>query len=245
MKVSIMQPNIFMWNGLVKQMCDSDLHIILDHTKASKNARYNRNQIAGNSGICWLTIPMQSFSRNKSIQELTLDLTNKNRIKIKNLVKSRYEYSPHFESANKIVCSTIDSFDNCDANLIQVYLEFLCALKKIGVPICKTVRSSEILSENPSIGSYSGVKLVNELLVSVSATTYLASQNTVSYANKDDYLIGDVKIQKFIYQEYCQHQKNMGPRNFVSNLSCIDTLASLPITDYIDYIDNSNLWRNI
>ena len=43
-----MQPNIFMWSGLLKSLLDSDLHIILDVVKASKNSRYNRNKIRGN-----------------------------------------------------------------------------------------------------------------------------------------------------------------------------------------------------
>ena len=61
MKVSIMQPNIFMLGGLLKSILDSDLHIVLDVVKSSKNSRYNRNKIAGLGDASWLTIPYVEF----------------------------------------------------------------------------------------------------------------------------------------------------------------------------------------
>ena len=36
MKVSIMQPNIFMWGGLLISLLESDLHIIRDDVTAPK-----------------------------------------------------------------------------------------------------------------------------------------------------------------------------------------------------------------
>ena len=70
MKVSIMQPNIFMWGGLLKSIIDSDLHIILDIVSSSKNSRYNRNKIEGKNDPIWLTIPFIEFKRSKLINSL-------------------------------------------------------------------------------------------------------------------------------------------------------------------------------
>ena len=77
MKVSIMQPNIFMWGGLLKTIIDSDLHIVLDIVKSSKNCIYNRNKIAGEGDPAWLTIPFIDFKRSKIIKDQKLDTSNK------------------------------------------------------------------------------------------------------------------------------------------------------------------------
>ena len=67
-----MQPNIFMWGGLLKSIIDSDLHIILDVVKSSKNSRYNRNKIAGKGAPSWVTIPYLGFKREKEIMNQIL-----------------------------------------------------------------------------------------------------------------------------------------------------------------------------
>ena len=68
-----MQPNIFMWGGLLKSIIDSDLHIILDTVKSSKNSRYNRNKIAGRGDPAWITIPYLGFKRERKIMHQILD----------------------------------------------------------------------------------------------------------------------------------------------------------------------------
>lgn len=236
-----MQPNIFMWNGLVKQLCDSDLHIILDHVKASKNEIYNRNRIAGKDAKCWLTIPITNFSRSKNIDELLLDLSEISRSKLDNLFKMRYSNSPFYHIPNAILLATLGSF--CDMpSLIHVYMRFLDALRNAGLPICCTVRSSDLIKSHPFILQCKGIDLVNSLLEVVAASAYLAAQNTLLYASREDYVIDDIRVQQFIYQEYSQCQSGMLQLDFVPNLSCLDTLAFLDMNAFMDYLDRSNTW---
>ena len=67
-----MQPNIFMWGGLLKSLIESDLHVIRDDVKSTKNARYNRNLIAGTGEILWFTIPFVGFKDKKLINQQNL-----------------------------------------------------------------------------------------------------------------------------------------------------------------------------
>jgi len=230
-----------MWNGLAKQLCDSDLHIILDHVKASKNEIYNRNRISGKDATCWLTIPMTNFSRSKSIEELLLDLSKTSRSKLDNLFKLRYSDSPFYLISNTILLATLGSFFDTPS-LIHVYMRFLDALRNAGLPICRTIRSSDLIKSHPFILQCKGIDLVNNLLEVVSASAYLAAQNTLLYASRKDYIIDDIRVQQFTYQEYSQRQSGMLQLNFVPNLSCLDTLSFLDISAFMDYLDRSNRW---
>ena len=241
MKVSIMQPNIFMWNGLVKQLCDSDIHIILDHVKASKNARYNRNRICGKGFPCWLTIPILNFSRNNSINSLSLNTSAGSNIKLMNLFEIRYSSSPLYQATKDVLLSTITS-DHDNSVITQVYLRFLESLRNIGLPLCRTIFSSDLCRDDPSLINRKGVDLVNTLLNSVSASTYLAAQNTILYAQKGDYALDNVKIQRFSCKNYSQNQSNHTPETFTENLSCLDTLSYLSTRQYLEYLEQSNSW---
>ena len=77
-----------MWCGLLKQIIDSDIHIILDNVKASKNSRYNRNLVGGQGEKDWLTIPYTNFSRNKNINQLKLNTSEKIRKNIHSKINS-------------------------------------------------------------------------------------------------------------------------------------------------------------
>ena len=243
MKVSIMQPNLFMWNGLLKQLCDSDIHIILDHVKGSKNSRYNRNRISGNKSPCWLTMPMKDFSRNNAINTIMIDTSDKSNKKNLDLFSARYSKAPFFKNSNDILSSTITTISD-ETNIIDLYKRFLNELKSKVVPICKTILSSEILSNEES-ELLKGVDLVNNLIKKVSGTTYLAAQNTESYANAGDYIIDDIKIQRFIYESYCQDQGNWTSKEFINNLSCLDTLSFMSVQDFLEYLDMSNSWSQL
>ena len=157
-----MQPNIFMWSGLLKSLLDSDLHIILDVVKASKNSRYNRNRIRGNSKPTWLTIPFSGFSRNYLINQLRLDTSKATQEKIFNLFYSRYKNAPFFVKSNFVLENTIMT-DVPDSFLLDVYHQFLESLKGLEIKICKTIRASEIISKETYL-NLNGVDLVNYLL---------------------------------------------------------------------------------
>ena len=68
--------------GLLISLLESDLHIIRDDVTLSKNSRCNRNRIAGNSDVSWLTIPYDNFSSTKLIKDQFLQTSKRNNNKI-------------------------------------------------------------------------------------------------------------------------------------------------------------------
>ena len=240
MKVSIMQPNIFMWGGLLKSLIESDLHVIRDDVKSTKNARYNRNLIAGNGEIVWYTIPFVGFKDKKLINQQNLNTSKKTVRKLKQTFSSRYSEFKYYENALKLINTSLD-FDEDETPLCDVYVKFLAGLRSLGYPICKFIFASSLnINENLDPKLF-GLRMVNEILKVTEADTYLASENTVNYANPNEYVTKKVMIQKYqdtFYKSY--DQKTDWKRN--QNLSCLDMISFLSLDDSLDHLDCSNKW---
>lgn len=244
MKVSVMQPNVFMWCGLLKSLIDSDMHIIRDDVKSTKNSRYNRNKIQGISpDEVWLTIPFNGFKDSKIIKDQYLDTSSNSNKKIFNLFRSRYLYYPYFNTSFNILNDTLNHATD-KTPLIDVYISFLSSLRSNGFPICQFICASDLNVDNDNSPT-TGINRLNSLLQSVNATTYLAAENTVNYASPSDYKIPRVMIQKFSPKAYPQVTTDSGTisSSFTPFLSSLDIISSLPSTQILDNLNDSNQWN--
>ena len=228
-----------MWGGLLKSIVDSDLHIILDVVKSSKNSRYNRNKIAGNGEPIWLTIPFVEFKREKLIRNQNLDTSTITKNKLLTCFSDRYKNATYFRNSQKILKTTLDVESN-QTNLCEIYMRFLNGLKKIGIPVCNIKFASEILNDGYSINNLKGINLVNHLLKSVEAEIYLGSENTLNYANPSDYFVSKVWIQNFHGESY-QIEKSEFVE-FIPNLSILDMVSYLDVEKTLKNLDISNKW---
>ena len=236
-----MQPNIFMWCGLLKSLIDSDLHIIRDDVKSSRNSRFNRNKIAGNGTETWLTIPFIKFNDHKLIFEQRLSTNDIVRKKLTSLFKGRYASYPYCSRSLEIINYSLQVGAD-EGNLIDIYIRFLDALRNIGLPICKTVLASSLIKESEKY-SFSGVDMVNNLLNKSNADCYYAAQNTINYAERSEYRVKKVLIQEFSQKSYYQIGLKTEEKNFIKNLSCLDIIASLPVEEIKENLDISNNWK--
>ena len=237
-----MQPNLFMWGGLLKSMIDSDLHIVLDNVKASKNSRYNRNRIKGNGSVAWLTVPYKDFSRKLLINELRCDMRVGVRTVLKGQFSERYKGACFLERSQEVLSSTLESSSDT-TDLVDLYERFLGALKRCGLPISDVIYASRIVTGKEWAECEDGVEKVNLLLSRVKATTYLAAENTAAYADISSYTVDNVRLQRFRSVRYPQTlQKARLPDEFTPNLSCLDALSYMDISDILMYLDASNSW---
>lgn len=244
MKVSIMQPNMFMWSGLLKSLIDSDIHIILDHVFASKNSRYNRNLIAGSQSETWLTIPYLNFSRNKSISELAVNTSYKSNQVLLGKFRNRYVKSPYFDHSYQIIQSTLESTTKESTLLVDLYEHFLGSLRTYGLKLCKTIKSSQLIYSDETAKELKGIDMVNYLLKMLSATTYLAAHNTVNYASRDQYNVSDVLIQDFKSIEYPQALNGQNiEHHFRINMSILDAISFMDLDALVKFMDASNEWK--
>lgn len=233
-----------MWCGLLKSLLDSDLHIIRDDVKSSKNSRYNRNKIQGDSSdIIWLTIPFVGFKDHKLIKDQELNTSKSTSKKIINIFSSRYSKYPFFETSLSVLQDTLDHSSD-KTPLVKVYTSFLYSLKSIGLPICDFRCASDLGLCN-EFESMHGIEKLNTILDCAHATSYLAAENTVNYAKPLDYSTKTVLLQKFNPSPYLQIQNRVPKEQicFTPFLSTLDIIASLPIDEVINNLSHSNEWN--
>ena len=228
-----------MWPGLLKSILDSDIHIVLDSVKSSKNDRYNRNLIAGSLEKRWLTVPFVDFSRDKLIRDLTIDNSQKSVDNLENIFCSRYKDAPYLAEAIKLVKCINPLGSNY---LSDAYLTFLNELNDLGVSLPKIIKSQHLL-ENVNIANFkSPIDLINYLLQSVESSTYLAAHNVQSYSNKADYSVSNVYYQNFNPMCYEQYKASRENSEFIPYLSILDYIASVGLNDLYSYLDRCNEW---
>ena len=241
MKVSIMQPNIFMWGGLLKSLIESDLHVIRDDVKSTKNARYNRNLIAGNGEITWFTIPFVGFKDNKLIYQQNLNTSKKTLRKLRQTFLSRYRDFEYHENALELINTSLD-FEKDETSLCDVYVKFLLGLKSLGYPICKFIFASSLKINNNLDSKLFGIDMVNQILKETEADTYLASENTLNYATPNDYITKKVMIQKYQDIFFKGYEKKIASKKN-QNLSCLNMISFLSLDNSIQHLDCSNKWN--
>lgn len=227
-----------MWPGLLQSIICSDLHVVLDSVRASKNERYNRNLIAGSDEKRWLTIPFSNFSRDLTIDKLSLDNSHSSISLLSNIFSSRYSHAPY----SSLVNSMITKLELPSCRLCDLYTCFLDSLSKAGFVLPPIVFSSQLtgLSNYPS--PLKGVSKVNAILKEVGASTYLAAQNVRSYSSIDDYSVDRVLFQQFTPIEYSQYRKGRKTDSFIPFLSVLDTIASVGVDETIEYMSSCNAW---
>lgn len=239
MKVSIMQPNVFMWPGLLVSILSSDLHIVLDTVLASKNARYNRNLIAGSHDKRWLAVPFSNFSRHLLLKELTLNISPSNINALVNIFSSRYSDAQYVDICLAILSSIADSESD---SLSDVYRVFLSSLGRCGFQLPEIVFSSDLNLNPELIADLRGADLIDLILKEVGATTYLAAQNVRAYSTPQDYLPCTVMFQHFMSNPYDQFMKGRIDSSFIPCLSVLDVIASIGVDNSISYMDKCNSW---
>ena len=229
-----------MWGGLLKSILDSDLHIILDSVKTSKNSRYNRNRIAGKGEPAWLTIPYLGFNREKEIMNQTLDTSLSTKNKIINFFSNRYSETIYFKNSLEILESTLN-VKYKEKNICSIYNNFLGSLKNIGIPISDTIFASNLLSAEKDLNDLKGIQIVNRILKKVNAKIYLGAENTLNYAAPSEYTIPQVWIQKFTSEPYPQINSN-SQYEFIPNLSILDMFSYLSKDQILNNLEQSNQW---
>ena len=152
MIISINQPGYLPWAGYFDRIAKSDLHVVLDHVQFEKNSFVNRNQILGQAGPFWLTVPVRTKGRfgNLSIANLEIDTSQFWRRKHLESIRSSYSRSPFFGEYWEPLKARIDGDQVLLAELCRSVTGFLLECLHIDVPIHF---SSIMRSRNQRVGS--------------------------------------------------------------------------------------------
>jgi len=192
MKIAIHQPNFMPWLGYFKKIKDSDVFVILDEVKGSKNSFLNRNIFSSNQckNTFWLGIPISKKEYKNKIKDINaID---------KKWIKKHIKYF-ELEHKNTIEIDFLSS-------IIDVYREYLnkdviniCSFNKSLIDaVCealgiktKTILSSEIKEINWNLKKQN---LLIDIILSLGGDVYISGKGADNYQDIEKYSENGINV---------------------------------------------------
>lgn len=120
MTLGMMQPYFFPYLGYWQLMNSVDEYILYDDVNYIKGGWINRNKIKTNGSEVILGLQIKKASQNKKINELELAMTDLDKERLVNKVKSAYGKAPNA----KVVLELFKDIVYCDINNLAEFLEY-------------------------------------------------------------------------------------------------------------------------
>lgn len=99
--VSINQPAYLAWEGYFDRIARSDIHVILDHVRMSKDGMFNRNKIPYRGKDFWLTVPIKNRGDDTPICDIQVAHDGKWQKRHWQVIKETYRDAPMWEKHSR------------------------------------------------------------------------------------------------------------------------------------------------
>ncbi len=226
MLVSIHQPNYIPWIPYFQKIKNSDIFVLLDDVKYTKNDWRNRNRILINNEPKYLTIPILKENYSNKINEVFLPKDNSWKKKHLDSILFNYSTSPHVDDYREFLVDyfTIREKSLCD--FLNSFLTFSLDMLKIST---KIIRSSS-LDINPELKS---TERLISIVEKVGGKSYLSGSGGKNYLSFELFKNKSIDIifQKPEFREY-----NQNSNSFVPGLSIIDLFLNVHKDDINEYV---------
>lgn len=219
MKVAIHQPQYWPWPPYLYKVMSADVFVYLDSVQFTKNGLQNRNQIKGQGGTLWLTVPVvqqmgQTIAQTRMADERSL-------VKHAKTLQASYARAPGYKRWK-------DELDALFAARYSSLCDLAIATTEWMLETCGATAVRRRASELAGIDSQKhGSELVAEICRQLGATDYLTGRGALDYMVPEHFsAIGcNVSIQTWNALAYPQTFPDAG---FVPDLSALDLLLNCP-----------------
>lgn len=223
MKVAIMQPYFFPYQGYFKLINSVDLFVVYDDVNYINRGWINRNYILLNGKKKLITMPLVASSQNKLIKDIHVAKTNH---KLIETIRHAYSKSAQFKNVYPIIKSAINTQETNLAHCLTQQLKDTCKYLDIKTNF---IMSSKILKENNARGVDTIIAICKEL----GANTYInqpGGKRLYEFSIFSDNNI-ELKFNTHEPKEYPQSSDN-----WIPNLSIIDLMMNVKKTDLLSYL---------
>ncbi len=215
--VTIHQPNYHPWLGFFSKIKHSDIFVLLDNVKYSKNGFINRNKIRTRDGWCYLTIPIGKKFYNSKIMDVELPERTFWQEEHWQSIETNYKKAEYFLSYS-------DFFRNIYSKkfeyLWQINQEIILYLIKcFGIEV-EIYNSSKI----NMCSNLSKTDLLINIIKEVRGDIYLSGPSGMDYLNTDRFEENNIELRFFRYENRVYRQRYPG---FEPNMAAIDLLFNL------------------
>lgn len=198
-RVAIHQPNYMPWLGFFAKMAQSDLFVLLDDAKFSKNNIINRVRILGAGLPRWLTLPVSANS-NTAISSVVISQKDWRRRHL-SLLRNTYGNAPHFGS---LWPELQDWFETApEADLASVNRHFISRIaERLGIG-ARIIASGTLGLEGRADDRL--VAIVGSL---APGGVYVSGHGAAAYQDPQKYAAAGIALHyyRFKHPEYDQRQ---------------------------------------
>lgn len=174
---AIMQPTYLPWPGYFDLIQRADVFIFLDDVQFARRSWQQRNRIALDDELVWLTVPVQKKGRvGERINEVKVDDCRDWRRRHLATLTQAYSGSPGFDAVHGLIERALDPSHTALSTINQTFI--LGVLELLGIQ--RTIHCS---SEWAVSGTRS--KRLLNLLERVGATAYLSPGGSKAYIEED------------------------------------------------------------
>ena len=216
MIVAALQPGYLPWLGFFDLMKRSDLFVIEDSLKYTKQDWRNRNRIRTAQGSAYLTVPVKRGAPSLPINEVQIDNSQPWRRRNWNLLRENYGNAPFWSTYEPFLSET---FGRAWSRLIDIdlwFIEFLAREFSISTP-------TTLLSDLDVKFSTDKTQSLVDLVRTVGADIFLEGSSGRNFIDTDQFEAAGLGIA---FQDYVCRPYRQQFEPFISHLSAIDLLLN-------------------
>tara|TARA_B100001142_G_scaffold320539_1_gene365720 strand:- start:161 stop:841 length:681 start_codon:yes stop_codon:yes gene_type:complete len=226
MIVSIHQPNYIPWLPFFNKIKRSDIFVILDDVKYTKNDWRNRNKIRSGNTSKFLTIPIRKIFTKEKIKNVQLPEDNLWKKKHLNSISYNYSkssfYKSHISFFEEYYNSNIDTLSEFN-NIFLKYCVKLFNLKT------KIIQSSSLEIDS----SIKSTDRLIEIITKVGGKKYYSGIGSKNYLDEKKMSESNIELifQDFKFKNYVDSKTT-----FIPGLSVIDLINNVDVNNLNEFI---------
>ena len=213
LKAAIMQPYFFPYLGYWQLINAVDKYVVYDDVAYIKGGWINRNNILINGKPSLVTLPLESSSSFKNINEISITANKKQIDKIIKSIKMAYAKAPYYEEVMQLIENLITN----SRNIAELNYKSILDINNYLNINTEIILSSD-LQKNNNLKAQEKVIHINKIL---GADTYINAIGGQELYDREEFRREGIEL-KFLKMRDIKYQQFKN--NFVPNLSIIDIL---------------------
>jgi hypothetical protein len=232
MRIAIMQPYVFPYIGYFQLINAVDRFVFYDDVNFIKQGWVNRNRILTGGKEYLFSVPVESISSFKKINETRLKGYDVWRGKFKKTLAQSYSKAPFYQNVSPLL---FDFFERDYSNISLLAIDSVkLTLNYLGV-VTNIIDSSAVYNNS----ELKGEERVLDICMKENATHYINAAGGVQLYDRERFANNGIKLN-FIKSQQIVYSQGLR-QEFIPFLSIIDLLMHNSKEELVEFIDKYEL----
>lgn len=222
MRISVLQSNYLPWKGYFDLIANSDLFVVYDSARFTKNDWRNRNRIMTKAGPVWLSLPVATAGRSgQSIRDARL-ADRRSLQKHARTLDQTYGKLAGYQELREPLMSTFERLASSE-RLHDVNVALLrCIADSLGLAT-EFIHDTELPRE-----SANPTERLVDICTHLGASHYLTGPAGLNYLELERFARRGITVDVIEYEHYSQYPQ-LGDVPFMHGVSIVDLIANTSV----------------